>query len=103
MDLKNMEKIHLQGSPVVTNELLKAIALRMPPKLYNLSITGSKYLKVQKSTLKSLMECPSLKIIGFEWSNLNGVSNTFLREFNETICLYLLVNDEWVKLNKYIK
>ena len=103
MDLKNMEKIHLQGSPVVTDELLKAIALRMPPKLYNLSITGSKNLEVQKSTLKSLMDCPSLKIVGFEWSNLNGVSNSFLREFNEEICLYLLVNDEWVKLNKYIK
>ena len=103
MDLKNMEKIHLQGSPVVTNELLKAIALRMPAKLCNLSITGSKNLKVQKSTLKSLMDCPSLKIVGFEWSNLNGVSNSFLREFNKSICLYLLVNEKWVKLNEYIK
>ena len=103
MDMKNMEKIHLQGSQYVTDELLKAIALRMPPKLYNLSITGSKNLKILKSTLKSLMDCPSLNIVGFEWSNLNGISNNFLREFNMKICLHLLVNEEWVQLNEYIK
>ena len=103
MDMKNMEKIHLQGSQYVTDELLKAIALRMPPKLYNLSITGSKNLKILKSTLKSLMDCPSLNIVGFEWSNPNGISNNFLREFNTKICLHLLVNEEWVQLNEYIK
>ena len=102
MNLEKLEFLFLSGSQYLTKEFLINIANRMPSNLTEIWVTLSPQLEIETSTLTNLKNCPKLKKLGFEESNLSGVYSDFLQEFNEEIYLYFYEYQEdcWIDLNQ---
>ena len=95
---EKLEYLYIDGSEILTEEILQTLFDRTLPNLEAIWFSNCPNLKIQESTLKNLKKCPKLGRVGFEWSNLSGVSTQFLREFNEQISVYFFIQNCWYDL-----
>ena len=100
MKSEKLEYLQIGGSQFVTVETLENLSNRKLTNLREIWFAKCPNLQVRESTLKNLKNCPKLKKVGFEWSNLNGISTQFLREFNKQISVYFFHQDLWMDFEK---
>ena len=103
MNLEKLKFIQIEGSLVLSNEAVHCLSNRKPPNLEYIWFQNCPNLKLQESTLKNLKNCPKLKCVGFDGSNLDGISTDLLREINEHIRIRIYHMANWIKLNKKLK
>ena len=105
MNLEKLELLDIGGSQCITEEILCIFASKMPPNLKEIRLSGCPLLEIRESTLTNLKNCPKLKKLGFEKTNLSGISNEFLRVFNEQMSLYFYEYevDSWIDLNQKLR
>ena len=98
--LDNLEYLCIERSQSLTDNAVQNLAIKMPTNLKDIWFYECPYMKLQESTLKRLKSCPKLENVRMEWSNLNGISTNFLREFNNQINLFVSYNGSWIDLEK---
>ena len=101
--LDNLEYLCIERSQSLTDNAVQNLAIKMPTNLKDIWFYECPYMKLQESTLKRLKSCPKLENVRMEWSNLNGISTNFLREFNNQINLFVSYNGSWIELEKKLK
>ena len=104
MNSDMLENLNIGGSEYLTDETLQALSQRKLPNLKEIWFSNCPNLELRESTLENLKNCPKLKKIGFEWTNLSGISTQYLLEFNEKISIFVYCQDfNWIVLPQKLK
>ena len=104
-NLPNLEKIVVTGSNHITEDFFTTLIKRQSFNLKDVYIYNCPNLKIQPSTLNSLIgkKVSCVALLGVEWPTIAEISWGMLQNEIKKNSLYVHVGRTWVGISKYIR
>ena len=104
-NLPNLEKIVVSGSNHITEDFFTTLIKRQSFNLKDVYIYNCPNLKIQPSTLNSLIgkKVSCVALLGVEWPTIAEISWGMLQNEIKKNSLYVHVGRTWVGISKYIR